>query len=383
MDNPSHFDYIIIGAGAAGLMLADAMAKDGFFRDKSILLLDKDVKKTNDRTWCFWEKGEGQFDTIVHKKWNHVYFGGKQFSKQFKIAPYSYKMVQGIDFYTSYFEQINANPNITFQQETVKEVIQTSNGATVFTETSTYKTQQVFNSIFDYKMATHQQKYPVLQQHFVGWVIKAPNPIFDVDQATYMDFSIPQKGNTRFMYVLPTSKNEALVEYTLFSEDLLPKSAYENAIKDYLINHLGCSDYEISETEMGSIPMTCYDFTTHNTPNILYIGTAGGWAKPSTGYTFMSTVRKIPKLIEHIKTGKPLHELSFKNRFWFYDMLFLDVLYKDNSNGNRIFETLFKNRSPQLIFKFLDEQSNIWEDLKYIAGCPKMPFIKALLRRLF
>ena len=383
MTNKIHFDYIIIGAGAAGLMLADAMTKDVFFKDKSILLLDKDVKKTNDRTWCFWEKGEGQFDAIVHKKWTHVYFGGKQFSKRFKIAPYSYKMVRGIDFYTSYFKRINANPNVTFKQETVKEVVQISNGATVATETTTYTTQQVFNSIFDYKMATHQQKYPVLQQHFVGWVIKNSAPIFDVNQATYMDFSIPQKGNTRFMYVLPTSENEALVEYTLFSESLLPKAAYENAIKDYLKNDLGCSDYEILETEMGSIPMTSYDFTAHNTPNIFYIGTAGGWAKPSTGYTFMSTAQKTPKLIEHIKKGKPLNQLNFNNRFWFYDMLFLDVLHKDNANGYHIFETLFKNRDPKFIFRFLDEQTSFWEDLKYIWGCPKKPFIKVLLGRLF
>lgn len=383
MTNTTHFDYIIIGAGAAGLMLADAMAKDSFFNDKSILLLDKDAKKTNDRTWCYWEKEKGQFDTIVHKKWNYIYFGGKQFSKRFKIAPYSYKMVRGIDFYNSHFKRIKASLNITFQQETVKEVVQISNGAFVSTETATYTTQQVFNSIFDYKMATHQQKYPVLQQHFVGWVIKTSTPIFDMDQATYMDFSIPQKGNTRFMYVLPTSENEALVEYTLFSEDLLPKEEYENAIKNYLNNDLGCLDYKILETEMGSIPMTCYNFNEHDSPNIRHIGTAGGWAKPSTGYTFMSTVKKIPKIIEHIKTEKPLHKLSFKNRFWFYDMLFLDVLYEDNGNGNHVFEALFKNRSPQLIFKFLDEQTSIWEDLKYIAGCPKIPFIKALFRRLF
>jgi len=56
------YDYIIIGAGAAGLMLADTMGKDAFFAEKSILLLDKDTKETNDRTWCFWEKGTGLFD---------------------------------------------------------------------------------------------------------------------------------------------------------------------------------------------------------------------------------------------------------------------------------------------------------------------------------
>jgi len=383
LDKPSHFDYIIIGAGAAGLMLADAMISDDFFSGKSILLVDKDTKQINDRTWCFWEKGEGQFDSIVHKKWNHIYFGGKQFSKRYTINPYTYKMVRGIDFYSSILQRIEIHQGITFKQAEVSEVNDTGEIVTVSTSNESFTGKQVFNSLFDYKMATHQTKYPVLQQHFVGWFVKTQKPVFDVEQATYMDFSIEQKGNTRFMYVLPTSENEALLEYTLFSEDLLAKEEYENAIKDYLKNDLDCSDYEIIETEMGSIPMTCYEFQEHHSANIRYIGTAGGWAKPSTGYTFASTARKIPILIDYIKTAKPLQKLSFKNRFWFYDLLFLDVLYKDNANGYHIFETLFKNRSPQLIFKFLDEKTTFCEDLKYIWGCPKKPFIKALLRRLF
>ncbi len=383
MKNTSSFDYIIIGAGAAGMMLADAMISDEFFKDKSILLLDKDGKQTNDRTWCFWEKGEGQFDHLVHKKWNHIYFGGKQFSKRFNINPYTYKMIRGIDFYNSLLQRVASHPGIIFKQSEVTDVIDSREHVTVSTLDGTFIGKQIFNSLFHYEMATHQTKYPVLQQHFLGWFVKTKTAVFDVDQATYMDFSIPQKGNTRFMYVLPTTENEALLEYTLFSKDLLPKKEYENAIKDYVENELKCADYEIIETEMGSIPMTCYDFQEHHSKYIRYIGTAGGWAKPSTGYTFASTARKIPVLIDHIKSGKPLHKLNFKNRFWFYDLLFLDVLDKDNANGHYIFETLFKNRDPKLIFKFLDEKTKLWEDVNYIWGCPKKPFIKALLGRLF
>lgn len=383
MNEPKKYDYIIVGAGAAGLMLANAMIADDFFSGKSILLLDKDSKQTNDRTWCFWEKHEGQFDSIVHKKWNHIYFGGKQFSKRYAINPYTYKMIRGIDFYNSILQRIENSPNIIFKQAQVTDVTDDGQNVKVSTLKESYVGKKVFNSIFNYEMATHQKKYPVLQQHFVGWFVKTQKPIFDTDQATYMDFSIAQKGNTRFMYVLPTSAHEALIEYTLFSEDLLPKVEYEIALKDYLKKDFDCTDYEIAATEMGSIPMTCYDFQEHHSANIRYIGTAGGWAKPSTGYTFASTARKIPVLLDYIKTGKPLHQLSFKNRFWFYDLLFLDVLYKDNANGYHIFETLFKNRNPKLIFKFLDEQTSFWEDIKYISGCPKKPFIEALFSRLF
>ncbi len=383
MDNSSHFDYIIIGAGAAGLMLADAMIADDFFSGKSILLLDKDTKQINDRTWCFWEKGEGQFEDIIHKKWNHIYFAGKQFSKRYNINPYTYKMVRGIDFYNSILQRIEAHPDIDFRQAHISDVIDTGDNVNVTTSEDTYSGKQVFNSIFNYGMATHQKKYPVLQQHFVGWFIKTKKPVFDVDQATYMDFSIAQKGNTRFMYILPTSENEALVEYTLFSEHLLPKEEYEAAIKDYLDNDLGCSDYEIIETEMGSIPMTSYDFQEHHTPNIRYIGTAGGWAKPSTGYTFKSTAKKTPKLIAHIKTGKPLDTLSYKTKFWYYDLLFLDVLHKDNASGYNIFESLFKNRKPQQVFKFLDEETSFLEDVGTMFGSPIIPFTKALFGRIF
>lgn len=379
----SHYDYIIIGAGAAGLMLADVMAADSFFKDKTILILDKDTKKTNDRTWCFWEKGKGQFDSIVHKTWKHIYFAGKKFSKRFKIEPYTYKMVRGIDFYNSILENIQKHPGIIFKQSHVTDVKDNGQLVTVTTKEKSYTGNQVFNSLFSYDMATHQTKYPVLQQHFVGWFVKTPKPIFDVDQATYMDFSIAQKGNTRFMYVLPTSANEALVEYTLFSEHTLAKEEYKAALEDYLLNDLGCVDYEITETEMGSIPMTAYDFSEHHTKNMRYIGTAGGWAKPSTGYTFKSTAKKTPKLISHIKSGKPLNSLSYKNKFWYYDLLFIDVLYANNAKGYTVFEKLFKNRKPQQVFKFLDEETSFVEDIGNMMGSPILPFTKALFRRIF
>jgi lycopene beta-cyclase len=46
------------------------------------------------------------------------------------------------------------------------------------------------------------------------------------------------------MYVLPTSTTEALLEYTLFSHQLLTK--YEQEIKQYIEN-LGIQNFEIIE----------------------------------------------------------------------------------------------------------------------------------------
>ncbi|MGB3143379.1 MAG: lycopene cyclase family protein [Maribacter sp.] len=379
----NNYDYIIIGAGASGLLLADAIGKDDFFSDKKVLLLDKDAKSFNDRTWCFWEKGKGQFESILNRTWNTIHFEGKQISKKTEIAPYNYKMIRGIDFYNHYLDKIKSYPNVEFRQEEVLDISETSASVTVKTAKGIFIGNYIFNSIFDYKMATQQKNYPVLQQHFIGWTIKAEQPAFEPNQVTYMDFSIPQKGNTRFMYVLPFSETTALIEYTLFSKDLLRKEEYEQEIRSYISSKFNVESYEILETEKGSIPMTCYDFREHHTDRVRYIGTAGGWAKPSTGYTLMSTSKKIPKLISLLKQGEPLKKLKLKNKFWYYDLLFLDVLYTDNEKGHQIFEDLFKARSPQMVFKFLDEETNIWEDFTYINSCPKAPFLKAFFRRLF
>jgi lycopene beta-cyclase len=378
-----NYDIIIIGAGASGLLLANAMGSDKFFADKRILLLDKDAKKTNDRTWCFWEKEDGDFDTILHKKWPQIYFAGKKIELSKTISPYQYKMLKGIDFYNHYLKKMESYSNITFSQEKVHSIKEKEDEVLIKTEHVEYTGKHVFNSIFDYKKVIHQEKYPVLQQHFLGWFVKTKQAIFKTEEATFMDFSIPQKGNTRFMYVLPFSETEALVEYTLFSENILEKTEYELAIKSYLKDKLAIDSYEVTEVEQGNIPMTCFNFSAGNSNKVLNIGIAGGWAKPSTGYTFYNSTKKVKELTHYLKSGKPLSKFTKKTRFWYYDLLLLDILKKDNSLGQSIFEAMFKKRNPQLILKFLDQETTFWEELKIIWACPKLPFIKALFKRVF
>jgi len=377
------YDYIIIGAGAAGLLLADALGKDEFFASKSILVIDKDDKSKNDRTWCFWERGKGPFDDLIHKTWDSIYVGGQQLEKSTPISPYTYKMLRGIDFYNHFLPKVKAYPNITWVQEEVTGIQEQENQVLVTTSSQKFTGQTVFSSLYDPTMPLKQEEFPVLQQHFVGWQIKTEQSVFRKEEATFMDFSVPQKGNTRFMYVLPISDTEALVEYTLFSEHLLEKSQYEEAIKTYIKEKYNDAKYTIQETEFGSIPMTCYPFHQHNTNRLFHIGIAGGWAKPSTGYTFYNTSQQVPKLVSHLKTGKPLSEFHQKSRFLFYDMLLLDILYESNHLGHEIFESMFKRRKASLILKFLENETNLWEELKIVTAPKPMPFIRALFKRMF
>lgn len=377
----NYYDYIIVGGGASGLMMAYRMSNDSFFDNKSILIIDKEKKNTNDRTWCYWETENDEWNNIVNASWKNIVFKSEFHSTEESIAPYRYKMIRSKDFYSKIWSHLEEKATITFEALNVLSIHQLYNEASVITENKIFKTKTILNSVLFTDAYKKQRKYPVLQQHFVGFFIKTKKDFFDINAATFMDFTVDQKDNTRFMYILPYAKNEALFEYTLFSKYLLPYDDYKVEIEKYL-QEKNITDYEIIEKEQGSIPMTCYKFWNHNSKNIINIGTAGGWSKASTGFTFKNTTKKTIELINYIKKNKPLPKFHKINKFWFYDLLLLDILFKKNHIGAFIFGKMFQKTTPKQILKFLDEDTSLLEDLQIQLKLPIINFIKAAFVRI-
>jgi lycopene beta-cyclase len=376
------YEYIILGSGLSGLLTAYRMATDTWFDDKSILIIDKEIKNQNDRTWCFWEEPKGEFDSILSKTWEKAFVGNHDFQQSFEMNPYLYKMIRSRDFYKLVFDTISSKSNFTFINDEILSWKTIENSVEVQGKNQIYSCNFLLNSFFDVNPILNQNKYPYLKQHFIGWFIKTKKEIFDDSEVKFMDFTIEQDGNTRFMYVLPTSKNEALFEYTLFSEDILEKSVYEKAIQNYLQN-VGITDYEMVEKEKGNIPMTCFPFHKQNSECILFIGTAGGWTKASTGFTFFNSNKQSKKLVEFLKTNQNLTLFHRKNRYWFYDLILLEVLHQNNELGAKLFGTLFQKNSIQNIFQFLNEEGTLFSDLKVMLSLPSWVFIKATFRALW
>ena len=375
------YDYIILGSGLSGLLTAFRMANDAWFDDKSILIIDKEIKNQNDRTWCFWEEPNGEFDSILSKKWEKAFIGNQDFQQSFSMYPYLYKMIRSRDFYKLVFDIISSKSNFTFEKDEILSWKTIEDSVEVQGKNQVYTSNFLLNSFFDVDPILNQKKYPYLKQHFIGWFIKTKTEIFDDSEVKFMDFTIEQNRNTRFMYVLPTSKTAALFEYSLFSEDLLEKSVYEKAIQNYLQN-LGITDYEIVEKEAGNIPMTCYPFHQQNSERILFIGMSGGWTKASTGFTFFNSKKQSKKLIAFLKSNQNLTQYHQKNRYWLYDLILLEVLHQNNEMGAQLFGTLFQKNSIQDIFRFLNEEGTILSDIKIMLTLPQWLFIKATFRAL-
>ena len=378
----NHYDYIFAGAGLSGLMTVYKMIQSAKFDDKKILLLDLNPKKINDRTWCFWDKPGHSWEGIVSKKWNNAFFADENFIKLLNFKPYQYNMINGLDFYNLVFEAISNAENCTFLNQSVQKIEENLDLVIIQTLSETFTCSKIFNAIYDKDLVENQNQFPVLQQHFIGWFIESEEPVFDENTATFMDFSLEQNGNTRFMYVLPTSKTRALLEPTLFSHNHLKKEEYELEIKKYA-EKIGVKNYKIIDKERGSIPMTCYPFWEKNTSKILNIGTAGGWTKASTGFTFYNSNKKANELIAFLEVESDFRRFFKKTRFWYYDLIFLEVLDQQNELGSAIFSSLFKKGNPQLVLKFLNEETNIFEELQVMLKCPKIPFIKAVFRLIF
>jgi lycopene beta-cyclase len=362
------YDYVIEGAGASGLSLLMHMIRSNNFADKNVLLIDKAPKTQNDRTWCFWESGRGFFDDIVYRRWNKMWFCGVDGEARLHdIAPYQYKMIRGIDFYNYCLNEISRHKNISVAYGDARNM--------------QHAAQYIFSSIPP-KMPETGDHY-FIWQHFKGWIIRTNASKFSADEATLMDFNIDQRADCSFVYVMPFSSDRALIEYTVFSDSQLEAGEYDEALRKYCSEKLSLAenDYTIEEQEFGMIPMTNYKFPASQ-GNVIYIGTAGGQTKASTGYTFKFIQQHSRQIVDAlIRNENPVVQPANK-KFDFYDSVLLKIMAEKKLRGADIFTSIFSKNKMRDVFKFLDNESAVLEDLKIMRTLPTATFMKAAIAHL-
>ncbi|MEZ5041475.1 MAG: lycopene cyclase family protein [Saprospiraceae bacterium] len=375
-----HYDYIITGGGCAGLSLIYHLLESPL-KGKSILLIDQLEKKQNDRTWCFWESTNGLFEPIVFHQWDQLSFYAKNYNRTFEIAPFRYKMIRGIDFYKYVQTKINQSPNVTVLQATVESLFTKGDKVQVTAGAQSYTADWCFNSILFQPIDKVHTNY--LDQHFKGWVIQTDSPAFDPLQATLMDFRISQEGETRFLYVLPFDEHRALVEVAIFSNKILHPSAYDEILKQYIKDYLSPNPYVIVHEEFGIIPMTDFPFSRSD-GRVIHMGSAGGDTKASTGYTFWRIQQYVGKVVDTLITkGHPIvKEGQLNKRFKLYDSALLKVLETHRLDGEVLFTYLFQKNPPQRLLRFLNEETNLLEELQLMGTVPTSIFLKVVFEEL-
>ena len=376
------YDYIIAGSGCAGLSLLHKILQTPSLQNKSILVIDKDQKKSNDRTWCFWEKNPGPFESIVYAKWNKLEFLSTDFKKKLNLESYTYKMIQGIDFYNFIINYAKKFKNVSFVQESINSIDNIDKKAVLKTTKNTYTANYIFNSTNLFNPEINEQNS--LLQHFKGWLIKTEKPVFNPEIGRLMDFRVSQENGATFMYVLPSSSTKALIEYTLFSPSTLKQETYVEELKKYIKEVLKIEKYTIEHEEFGIIPMSLAKFEQNPKQNIINIGTSGGYTKASSGYTFQFIQKNVIDIVKNLKTGKnPVQKLSFKNKIYqWYDRTLINVLLTKKMTGKEVFTIMFTKNPAHKILAFLGNESSISEDLLIMKSFPKIPFLIAGIKSL-
>jgi lycopene beta-cyclase len=196
-----------------------------------------------------------------------------------------------------------------------------------------------------------------------------------------MDFSENKKNNFTFFYLLPFSKNKALVEFTVYSVDSISEESLEIELRKYLSKLTENQDYKIVFRETGIIPMSTQVNPKLHSNRIIPIGTNGGWTKASTGYTFHTIQKNCIHLVEKMESGnlKGLKILK-PTRFKFYDNILLNIVHKWPEKLQNLFFNLFETSKAETVLRFLNEDTGFGEELKMLSKLRFRIFIKSLLK---
>ena len=382
MKASSKFVFIIVGSGLSGLHLSYCFLNDNYFKDYSFLIIDKEKSKKEDNFFSFWEVGRGKWDKILKQRWNKADFYSSTGKVVMDFSEYNYKTLSSSKFEEYVKRKIKKKKNFKFINDTVLKIREDKNKLVVVGNKKNYHAKHIFDSRLPGGVHKEIKKHTYLKQHFLGWVIKTDEKKFNKNSFVFMDYRIRDKNHTAFTYVLPFKKNEALIEHTYFSKDECDREVYEEYIKEYLSKYYNTINYKIIKSEYGVIPMTSYPFYKESTKNITKIGTAGGWVKPSTGYSFKSCEKYSLKILKNIKEGKKIGIIPEK-KYYFLDKILLGVLSQYNHLGETVFYKMIKRNPTKRVLEFLNEESKLSDILKIIISMRSIYFVRVFIKSLY
>ncbi|MDP2189184.1 MAG: beta-carotene 15,15'-dioxygenase, Brp/Blh family [Sphingobacteriaceae bacterium] len=375
----NHYDLALIGAGGAGMCLLQAWHEAGILAQKRVLVLEPAEKKLNDRTWCFWAKADDSilaaFGNLIGSSWGTALVAGKQQD----LAPYRYYQIRSSALYAAVQALLPQYPQLNWVQAAVSEVHETTDACAIDSAAGQFTAKLVFDS----RLPSDAFAKDGLWQSFYGMRIRLEQAAFAPGSMELMNFEVDQQGSTQFVYVLPVSETEGLVELTRFDGSILDRDEAYALLEPWARERFGA--FNMLELEGGRIPMQMQlnpaaPFHPANQRHVA-IGTAAGAVKASTGYAFKQMWAHAEAISMAMRVAGPLPRPYHPPRHSFYDGLLLDILKRHPAKGKGIFLALFNKVPLPQVFRFLDEQSSLNQELPILAALPVPTFLAAVGRK--
>lgn len=373
-------EVVILGAGCAGLSLAAALGQERA-PGRRVLLLEPRTEYTRDRTWCFWNTEPHLFATAISHSWHswRVSHGAREVKRSSRV--YRYCHIAGHDFYRDALGRVERAEGQTHLRGVVVNSVARQGDGLLAVETN--QGRLLAKTVFDSRPAPGGGA-PVLLQRFVGWHVRVAEPCFDPETIELMRF-VPSgtPGRAQFLYVLPFSPTEAMVETTYLDLPSLPEPPYTRDLESALRERT--SNWEVLYTESGSLPMGGSVTPDETLPGVHRIGTRGGRIKPSSGYAFLRIQRHSRMVAQALKDGQapPAHgEPGLGGASYrIMDAVFLRALEHAPEEAAALFVRMFAGSEPDALLRFLGETSRGPREVLGVAwSLPKAPMARAALR---
>ena len=367
---------ILVGGGAAGLWTAMALLEKGW-RGNELTIIEPSGKTENDRTWSYWAKKSLFPDSISQFEFSSIVLSNQGESQSHSLKAYKYYSIRSSEFY-SYAKEVLAKAGVRWIQDEAISLTEHKKAVSVTTANQLQLSADFVLDTRPVEIELPSARYNATLQHFGGWFVKMPKPVFNTDEVVFMDF-IETNDAVAFFYVIPASKTEALIEIAVFSEKVWPQVEYDQQIEAYISKKYKASPIDISEREYGVIPMTDQPLWNGSTNRIWNIGTRGGWVQPSSGYAFTRTARFANEVAASLSqiTPKPWKPAVIHQVF---NSVMLGYIIDNPKKAGKIFFDLFAKNGPERTFDFLDETASLRQTIGLMLTCPQLPFANRAIR---
>ena len=371
-----HFDLVIIGGGCAGLSLAYQLSQFGENCPKTLIIEEREAY-TNDRTWCFWDLKEPIHGDLAPYKWKKFTIKNNHMAYEYGCEETPYVMLPSDIFYKNTLSAIRSNTKIQLLtgEKLLDQVIKKDAWQI---HTSTFSASAA-NVVDTRPIKTMTKKDSLMWQSFVGYEVEVEGQQFIEDQLVLMDFDSNFKEGLAFIYCLPTSNNKALIEYTVFSEELFVAEQLTDRLLEKIDEYTKNAGYKIVRKEAGILPMGHRLIEQKDDPTYLFAGLFAGAARPSSGYAFQRIQNWAKECAFELKHKHQLKK--FKKDAWiqkWMDLLFITVIKKNPIIGAKVFVELFKNCDVRTVANFMSDHSSLWDKLKIVTSLPALTFLLAI-----
>lgn len=371
-----HFDLVIIGGGCTGLSLAYQLSQFGDNCPRT-LMIEERASYTNDRTWCFWDLEDPIHKDLAPYSWKKFTIKNQDHVDKHRCDESPYLMLPSDIFYKAALDAIKSNPKIQLMtgENLIDPVVKKDTWqipTSTFLATSTNVVDTRPN-----KLTT--KKDSMMWQSFIGYEIELDQSSFTKDEFVLMDFDSSFREGVAFIYCLPISDSKALIEYTVFSEDLFTADQLKGYLLEKISQYTQNASYEITRQEAAILPMGNRLMKQKDDTSYVFAGLFAGAARPSSGYAFQRIQTWAKECALELKNNDQLK--TFKKdsliQAWM-DLLFITVIKKDPIIGAKIFENLFKNCEIKTVARFMSDHSSIFDKLKIVTSLPALPFLLAI-----